>query len=179
MAGAAISKTEIVSNLTPTLSGLVDNIWSSLITALLAVYLYKIYQNQKVSQDELFDQSFKKLSPRLIKFIEEYCVEKMADKNLVLAICIVENIQRPSWLRKVEGIKSIIFRRGSYGIMQVQSDKLLNDEQSVKKAIDDFFAYNPHLDILSIKHLTEKYNNDPRYVDLIEHAYHYLHPILG
>lgn len=179
LVGAAISKTEIASSLTPTFTGLVDNIWSSLITALLAVYLYKIYQNQQVSQDELFDQSFKKLSPKLIKFIEEYCAEKMADKNLVLAICIVENIQRPSWLRKVEGIKSLIFRRGSYGIMQVQSDKLLDDKQSVKKAIDDFFAYNPNLDILNIRHLTEKYNNDLRYIDLVEHAYHYLYPILG
>lgn len=178
---AYISKTDFVLALIPTRVGLVDNLWSSFITALIAVYLYNIYKGQNVDSEEIFSKSYKSLNTQLIKYIEEYCKEKMADVRLVLAICVVENIQRPSWVRKLERIKSFVFKKGSYGIMQVQSKKYLNDKESVKLAVDNYFAGHPNYrpDSLDIRRLVERYNKDERYVDLVLHAYHYQHPILG
>jgi len=173
---AYVSKSEIVAKLTPTFSGLIDNIWASLITVLIASYLYKIYQGKDINTDEIFDNSLKKLRPELVELIENYSVNKNANINLVKAVCIVENIQRPAWVRKVEYMKSFIVNKGTYGIMQMLSEKPLSDKQSIQQAIDTYFVNSKDLLNENIQSIVRLYNQDDRYIDLVMAAYEHLAP---
>ena len=48
---------------------------------------------------------------------------------------ITESIQRPKWFRRLERILGLIYRRGTYGIMQVRNDRPIGDKQSIDIAI--------------------------------------------
>lgn len=173
---ALISKTEYIADLTPSLSGLVDNIWSSIITALLAVYIYKIYQGNNINTYEIIDRAYKKIPANIVNSITDYCMQKNADATLVMAICIVESIQRPLWIRRVEWLKSLLFKHGSYGIMQVEAEKFVKDEESIKIAVDRYFANKHHMQLDELRALILSYNRDERYTDLVLFTYSYIQP---
>lgn len=173
---ASISKTDPISNLTPTLPGLVDNVWSSLITGMIAVYLYKIYQGKDVEMDQIVNKSFKQIDPEIINFIDSYSLKRNADSVLVKAVCAIENIQRPLWVRQFEKFKSFFIKEGTYGIMQVHSPKFITDKESVKIAIDRYFENSQGISSDRIESLVRNYNADNRYVDLIMNAYYNLTP---
>jgi len=172
-----IARWGFLKQLTPTAEGLVDNIWASLITALLAIFLYRAYQDRVVSNEDIFDRSKKSIDPKLFALIEEYSRHSRANIYLVQAVCIIENIQRPAWFRKLEVMMSILVKDGTYGIMQVKSSKPISDEESIKQAIEKYFVNSK--DVQSndeIEKIIKKYNFDPKYFDLVLSAYSYLLP---
>ena len=172
------STTKVVSYIIPSREGLIDNIWSSLFTAIFAIYLYRIYEKNQVVEEILFQKSIDSISPDLIKYIDEYSLEHDVDNNLIKAIAIVENLQRPNWLRKLERIKSIFVKSGSYGIMQVKSDKYISDKESIRIAINKYF--NKISNIRSENDLSEivfTYNKNKDYNELVIKAYNHLKPL--
>lgn len=73
-------------------------------------------------------KSLNKHMPAIKKASEKFAV----DEKLLLSIAILENINRPSWLRFFEKlIPNYIFAFRSYGLMQVKSDTYLNDKESI------------------------------------------------
>jgi hypothetical protein len=58
-----------------------------------------------------------------------------ADASLALAVMVVENLQRPPWFRRLERLKGFIFKRGTYGIMQVAAPQPITDEESIIRAV--------------------------------------------
>ena len=172
-----ISNTGILSSIVPTFQGLIDNIWSTLITAVLAIVLYEIYSNRnRTTIDSILHQSYESIDQEIIDHINKFCEVNSASKRLVKAVCIAENIQRPKWIRRLEKIKSILFKNGSYGIMQVQSKKWISDKKSVEKAITEYFKYSnaTYLDHSVIKMFVQKYNSSEQYFDLVYSAFNYL-----
>ncbi len=172
-----VSNTGILSSIVPTFQGLIDNIWSTLITAVLAIVLYEIYSNRnRTTIDTILHQSYESIDKEIIEHINQYCQKNSASKRLVKSICIAENIQRPKWIRKLEKVKSLIFRSGSYGIMQVQSDKWISDKESVEKAIVEYFKYSNsvYLDYSVVEMFVKKYNPSEQYLDLVYSAFNYL-----
>lgn len=174
--GGLFAKSEIIKAVIPSPQGLVDNLWSALITAIFIVFFYKIYKSQEISNEQIFDKSLKNIDPNLREYIEIESANNSTDSKLILAICIVENIERPKWFRKFEKAKSFLFTKGSYGIMQLQSDKYLNDKQSIKGAIEKFFKYKKVYDYESFESLMKSYNPDSKYVELVFEAYRFLEP---
>lgn len=167
-----------VNAIIPTWQGLIDNLWSSLFTALFAISLYRVYESNKISEDIIFQNSLEMISPDVLKYIDEYSLKTNVDKNLIKAVAIVENLQRPSWLRKLEYIKSIFIKKGSYGIMQVNSDKYLDDIQSVKLSIDKHFKNHPKISSgEDIDKIVRNYNKNNKYIDYVTRAYNHLTPI--
>jgi hypothetical protein len=84
--------------------------------------------------------------------------------TLVEAVCVAENIQRPSWFRKIE----YLLPSGSYGIMQVKSKKKLNDMESIKIGIKKYFNQtNVDMDRSKFEDLVLNYNNSQEYVELV------------
>lgn len=63
----------------------------------------------------------------------------MADQSLVVAVMLVENLQRPKWLRRLENGIGRFRSSGTYGVMQAPSEKPVSDEQSITIAIEKFF----------------------------------------
>lgn len=158
----------------PDLNGLRDNLWSSVVAAMIGVWLYKLYKKDEVSTGSLFKKNIEKLSPEIIKTIEEESIKNKANTRLVKAICVVENIQRPSWIRKVEKIKSIFDKEGTYGIMQIKSSHYIGDRESIKIAVEKFFSNTEDKCWSDLEEIIFKYNSDKRYVEFVGHAFNYL-----
>lgn len=172
-----ISNTGVLSFIVPTFQGLIDNIWSTLITAVLAIVLYEVYSNRnRATIDAILHQSYQSIDNEIIEHINQLCEKNYASKRLVKAICIAENIQRPKWIRKLEKIKSRFFKSGSYGIMQVQSNKWISDKKSVEKAIVEYFKHSGsvYLDSSTIQMFVRKYNSSEQYFELVYSAFNYL-----
>jgi len=163
-----IAKNHFIKNIFPTIQGLVDNLWSSFFVVIFLFYIKKILSEEGLSEDYIFKNSLSKIDPRILKAIDYECKKFSANKNLVKAICIAENIQRPSWFRKIELIFGIFKKEGTYGIMQVKSKKPLSDIESISLAIEKFFKNTANIkDISTIKNIIFKYNNDKKYVEVI------------
>lgn len=172
-----ISNSGVLSTIVPTFQGLIDNIWSTLITAVLAIVLYEIYSNRnRTTIDTILHQSYESIDQKIIDHINRLCKENSASTRLVKAICIAENIQRPKWIRRLEKVKSLLFKNGSYGVMQVQSKNWISDKKSVEIAIVKYFknSNSTYLDYSTIKTFVKKYNSSEQYFDLVYSAFNYL-----
>jgi len=164
--------------LIPTQQGLIDNIWSSILTALFVIFFYKIYESNRISENIVFQNTLEMIPVDVIKFIDEYSSKNNADNNLIKAIAIVESLERPLWFRRLEYFKSIFIRHGSYGIMQIKSNIYLNDIESVKLAIDKYFKNTPKISSSEdINKIIQDYNKNIKYIDSVIRAYNHLSPI--
>jgi len=58
------------------------------------------------------------------------------DSHLLLSLAILEDINRPSWFRVLEKLlfKTGFYKPETFGLMQVSSDKPVNDEESIRIA---------------------------------------------
>lgn len=163
-----VAKTYVVETITPTMQGLVDNLWSSLLVVLLAFYLKQIYSQEGLSEDILFRRSLDNISPSVLHAIDTYSRKKNANLVLVKAVCIAENLQRPKWVRKIEALMGIFKAEGTYGIMQVKSKKNVSDIKSVEIAVSKFFKNTSGVnDIDKLRATILNYNNDDGYVNIV------------
>jgi hypothetical protein len=180
--GDIVGQTKTAQTLTPTLNGLVDNIWSSILIALFVVYFYKLYEQESDSTYRIFEKSLSEIGDVVRKTIKIESNKRNIDNELVTAICIIENIQRPKWFRHLEKIKSLFIKEGSYGIMQVHASNYIDDKESITRAIrmipknTIFPNYPNNKDEIEdkVKHIALTYNNDNRYSDLVWDSYEYL-----
>lgn len=169
-----ISSWDEIKNILPTPEGLRDNLWSSVITAMLAVFLYKLYQKKEIKTDDLFDKYLENIDKKLLAKIETVSNEKNVNVFLMKAICVVENIQRPRWIRKIEHAKSFFIPNGSYGIMQVNSSHFISDEKSIVLAAEKYFKNTESKKWDDLRIYVEEYNSTERYVEFVEQAYRHL-----
>lgn len=171
--GAAIassfaSKTEVVKAIKPTWTGLIDNIWSSVIIGIFIVFILDLYKNKDIDETEIIDASMKSIDKKVFDKISTVCEEKNANEVLVKSICVIENLQRPKWIRFFEHVKSFIFRKGSYGIMQFSSGKWISDDTSIELAVEKYFPNTVDVSTEDeLREIIKKYNSNPDYVDLV------------
>jgi hypothetical protein len=90
---------------------------------------------------------------------------------------LTENLQRPRWLRTLERLKGRFAPHGTYGIMQVESDRPLSDRESVLVAVRDHFAGTAvagHEDMWQrlnrLEPCLKRYNSNPDFVELATSA---------
>lgn len=180
--GGYVSNFKTTQKLSPTFQGIVDNLWSSFIAIALFFLLRKIYSTtQKFRPIDIYEKSYRKINVKLLDYIKKIANENNADEKLVLAICITENLQRPKWFRLCEKIAWFLFKRkGTYGIMQVMSDKYLSDEESVNLSVRRHLLNTKKMsqDYSALEGVISNYNSDPNYVATVMEAYSYLGPIL-
>lgn len=172
-----LSSKGIFLPITPTISGLVDNVWSTVIVAFASVLLYEAYSNKsQVNIDNMLMKSHKSIGDEIIAKIHLECEKYNANERLVLAVCIAENLQRPRWIRTMEKLKSRISKQGSYGIMQATSNHYLTDDESIENAVKNYFAKSKleYMDSDSIEKWVMKYNQSNTYSELVKAAYYYL-----
>ena len=62
------------------------------------------------------------------------------DPDLVEAVLLVENLQRPPWVRWLERAFGRFVGVKSYGVMQVPTDKPVSDEESIRLAVANHFS---------------------------------------
>jgi len=162
----------------PNINGLVDNIWATFLTVLMVFILYKLSKKPKeTDMDQIIAKALGRIKKNVFFEIEQISEKHNADPILVKAVCIAEDIERPGWIRHIENLFGYIFRKqGSYGIMQIQTKKPINDIESIKQSVPLFFSNAKKLSIEAKKKVVEKYNRDDNFVYLVEEIYRYITP---
>lgn len=170
-----ISSTFIGEKIAPTLQGLIDNTWSTGIILLIGLYSYNNYQVE-TNLDRVFKNVEKSISPQIKDLLKQTCKLHHANYNLALAICMTEALQRPRWLRRLETLKSVFYGPGTYGIMQVKSNKPISDEESVKIAVKKLALSSSKKDSSEVIPFIKKYNSSEKYQEIVTLIYDYLQP---
>jgi len=178
---------DFLKYLAPSASGLVDNLWSSILVALLVIFYFEV-TNQRTKINEDHDEviardnyilnSFKKINTLYGDIINSECIKYNCPKPLLYAVLIYENMNRPVLFRSLENILIRVFKKPmTVGIAQVMSKTPLTDRESIQKAakiigeadsVDpiDFigpWTYSGDMLIVALG----SYNKDPCYRDNI------------
>ena len=165
-----------ISFLAPSFSGVVDNLWSTLIIALIiAIYIELFRENPRAQAENNLFLAHKKTIAKHLKTITKYhcatitesCQDYHVCSSLLLSILIYEDMNRPAIIRLLEQLCVRIPNvRLSVGLAQVQSDTPINDDDSIRiaaaKLRNTAEADRPEI----IKKL-KQYNNDENYLNNI------------
>jgi len=170
-----------LSFLSPSLEGIMDNIWSSLFVALLLIlYLDATNQHRSSNNNENSTRlnNFVVNSYQYLQQSFSICIEKSAEENnvskpLLYAILIYENLNRPKFIRIIENIiVRVSHRTLSVGIAQVQSNLPLSDIESINIACTRLNNSNELFKsgtIMDIRKFILTYNGSEEYVESILH----------
>ncbi len=124
-------------SLVPPESVLTTELWTALLAGVIGAFLVRVSRRSDADQDQAFRTSKARLDPQLLHLAAVAADAHDADPNLLVAIMLVENLERPAWARAIERAKGRIIAKGSYGVMQVSSDKPLTDAESIEIAARD------------------------------------------
>ncbi|MCA9323819.1 hypothetical protein KC992_01825 [Candidatus Saccharibacteria bacterium] len=177
----------ILLQLAPSVSGIVDNLWSSLLVALLIIFYFestntgKIYtddQAEKNARENYILNSYQTIIEKYEKVIFNACAKSNCSRTLLFSVLIFENMNRPELFRKLENIFVKVFKQElSVGLAQVRSKKPLSDEQSIIKAANILrgsqkLEKKDHVDLQDkiARHLNT-YNLNTIYVENITYIY--------
>jgi len=128
----------------PSRDNLVSEIW-----LIVILFLYRAMDDLKVGEEgsrirkkRYMDYTFKRLKQKFGKAIAQQAASQEIE-ILAYAIMIKENFNRPAFARTIERVLGGIRGKGTYGIMQVTSDRPITDLESTKRGIqilNDLFA---------------------------------------
>lgn len=163
-------------------SELVSEFWLVVIAVVykfMTVFLDKVYTQKKVVNESRLD---KYISNRFNYFYKKYkdIIQITENDNriwiLLFSIMIFENYNRGRFKRKLERIKVRSGRHTTVGIMQVESDADLTDEESINRAYfklkDEIVMGNIVTDDEGeINHYAFQYNPDEDYARSITYIY--------
>lgn len=146
--------TEIIykkENILPDFETISNELW-----IVILIFLFHTLNQIRVSSDKTAQRKNSYLKHQLSNFREKYAdlVDEIIDndklRSITYAIMIYENFNRPKVARIVENIRFLLTgKKHSLGLMQVQSNKLINDRTSVELGANKIKnAYNYHLAIL-------------------------------
>jgi hypothetical protein len=120
-----------LSFLVPPIETVSSDLWTAVAAAVLGAYLVRVVSGRQQEANEAVERSRLRIKPELWREAEKAALANSTDPALVKAIMVAENLQRPTWFRALEGIKGRLMGAGSYGIMQIQSEKPLGDVESI------------------------------------------------
>lgn len=163
--------------LVPEASLISATLWTGVVAAVVGVFIVRISRGHSITEYEMAQEGLRRIPPALFKLAQEEAKSHGADPNLVHAVMIVENLQRPPWFRRLENFKGILFKRGTYGIMQVGSPRPLTDEESIRRAVQNRLAGvsvlndKGYVDKEKLKAFATRYNPNPNFYALLGPAY--------
>ena len=170
------------NNIFISVSELKEELWFAII---LVIYgTIKNILDLKVKQDDvLTEQQLRKyIEKKFENLYKKYgSVLDINSKNSYLcitlfAIMIFENYNRGSIIRIFEKIKVKTGHEATLGIMQVKSNSIISDRESVSRAYDLIILYGKdyqekELSEGEVKDIAEKYNGGEKYSESIAYIY--------
>lgn len=157
-----------------------DAIWISIITFIIVIIRDFVYNYIYIDNDKQEDRKEKYILKKYEYFRKKYD-DIITTKNkelheIVYAIMIYENFNRPFLIRVVEKIKLLVAGEATLGVMQVKSRVLINDRTSVKLGYQilkkNYFDNKKHIkekdrllcETISSYNYGEKYLNEVLYI---------------
>lgn len=173
--GLALAHSDRARLLLPSPQELSTTLWTAIAAAILGAYILRI--SSAPYRDPL-EVSRRSIPSDIWKAARRYALTSSADPAVVKAIMVVENMQRPRWLRRMESIKARLGMAGTYGIMQVSSLKALDDESSIRAACEGHLRdarpmrdRHGHADMESVREIVRRHNRDDAFVELVANVY--------
>lgn len=174
-AGIGISSQRWFVTIAPSPDELRVDLWTAFFAATIAALFIKGISAGDTSASDVIARSRRGVPADLISYARTLAVETQADPALVEAILLVENVQRPRWLRRLERLVGRVLPIETYGVMQVRSDRPISDRESVEIAVRERLAgkaVEPHRRYSDrLTRLIRSYNGNPKFVTLVEEIY--------
>lgn len=190
LASYAVYKYFIIKkyDMLPDINSISNEIW-----LIIAIYLYQLINGLDLSASGLEKRKSRYIRSRLRYFVKRHGevvtqVVKTNDlRNLVYAVMLYEDFNRPRVVRLVEYVYHVITRRPiTSGIMQVMSTNYLTDDESVMRGASKISeAYHRHLSLKDGKEhdgltdelcysILKEYNLDDSYTYEVCQLYEYV-----
>lgn len=131
--GAVLARGRLAT-LVPGVDEVVAGLWTAVAAGVLGAYLIAIANARQDSSLSQEAASRARIPSELWRVAKEEALRNDGDQYLVQAIMVAENLQRPRWFRKLERAKGLVWKAGTYGIMQVESPRPLSDVESIEAA---------------------------------------------
>lgn len=131
------SYAESVDTILPSKNALRDQLW-----ILIAIFVYQVLNNLRINRAETEERKRRYVLHKHAEFQKKYgdvisadC-DTLVDEGLVYSIMIMENYNRPPFIRLIEDVKfCITHKKMSLGLMQVKTIEYIGDKESVRRAI--------------------------------------------
>lgn len=179
--GAAVPLVPFTTDYVPDPDELIPAVWAAGLAAVGGAWLLSLsrqHEDDSEARIRAFQRSKDNLGDDLWRRAAEVAEEVDADERLVRAVLLVENIQRPRWLRRLETPVARLLRTGSVGPLQVDGLPPSGDDaRRVEASIRSRFAGQRYPEALNgsafhwrrafLKH----YNGDSQWMLDVEEAY--------
>lgn len=166
-----------LSFLVPDLQSIRDEIWAALLGSMLTFAFIRSTRAPQRTLVEIVAAQRRSIGPELLRYARRTATENGLDADVVETVLLVESIQRPQWFRRLERLKGILFRPGSYGIMQVQTKRPMGDRASIDLALmvhEGAFQPLSQPDSNHYKRVSSQlreYNRSPVFLELADDIY--------
>lgn len=178
IAAAALSLEDALRGLVPKPEDIAAEMWGGALAAVGAVYLLGVVSDRKEKAESVMARSRAAIPQHLRRAAERSARRNEIDPLILMAILIYENAQRPPWFRRLERIKGLVIRSGTYGIAQVYAPEPIDDEKSIEFAAEKLRGLRmPSMDddgpLLeqTFRDIGLRYNGDSSYGKVIEQLY--------
>jgi len=168
---------KVKANILPDFTTISNELW-----IIILVFIFQIANNLRFSEDSTKKRKDNYLKSRYKYFKENYgkLIQGMTEneilETIVYSILIYEDFNRPKITRHIENFKFKITKKPhTLGVMQVKTDKLISDSESVKlgtlKILNAYKKYleNPteteskYFDYFAIDYIISDYNGSISY----------------
>jgi hypothetical protein len=163
--------------LVPPVTELAASLWTAVLAGVVGAYLVKVATSGAQGPERLLARSRSGIAQALWQYSEQEAERMSTDPDLIHALMLVENLARPAWFRRIERLKGLVFKQGTYGIMQVESAAPISDHDSVDLALRKLSGVGPfinskgYVDYAALRSFAKTYNDDGDYADLVIQAY--------
>lgn len=178
--GWALSATP-AAQLVPSAAVLVETLWTAVLAAILGAYVVTVSQHEPTMTSDLLTQARADATEDLQDLAIQEARAHNSDEHLILAILFAEVLQRPQWVRRLELLKSLIVKRGTYGAMQVAVPAPVSDRESIRMAVADRLRGIQiardewgYPDDSALRRAIRAYNSNGRYIQLVLDLYYEL-----
>ena len=141
---ASLDGTPLIIRLTPSLSGFVDNAWSTLLVAVLIAGFIRLTQRSSKDRNQSdtsliqheIREAYRGIDDKFGHLVRAYPAQDPYVKEAFLCILTFENMNRPKWWRRVENLLVRLPNvRLTVGIAQISSDRPLTDDESIQVGV--------------------------------------------
>lgn len=159
-------------NLLPDFTNIANELW-----IIILVFIYGLVNNIQSSNKgaekrkfNYINSTFTYLQNNYAEIINSYS-SNVRFQQIVYSIMLHENFNRPKLFRIIEYFNSLLKKEGTYGIMQVKSERILSDVESVNMGIKILFENFIKFQLEFEEELKNKkedknyYNNIEEYLD--------------
>jgi hypothetical protein len=159
---------KVKTNVLPDFTTIANELW-----IIIIIFLYQVTNNIKVSEDSGNKRKSQYLISRYKHFNRKYgnIINNKCKNNIleaiVYSVLIYEDFNRPKVIRYIENIKQRVSGKShTLGVMQVLSQKVISDEESVIKGTDKIInAYHKY--VQHIKQCNEDFSDYSAYATIL------------